>query len=247
MSAIFEKPRILVVAGHIGDFVWRSGGSIARYAREGSPIKLIIVSDGLRGEANDYWKTEGANEKDGLRRRREEGAEAARILGVETVEFWGLQDYPMTVSDSHVEKLAHEIREFHPNLIITHADFDAFNPDHNTVHQLVQKAHAAATGAGFLDGLRVSPRQTPIFGFEPHVTEISGFKPIVYVDISEAFEIKGRAMKVFSTQPGMYAAYTRKAEARANEAAGRGSRPGCKYAEAFSIYHPIAASGGFVW
>ena len=108
-------------------------------------------------------------------------------------------------------------------------------------------AHAAATGAGFRDGLKVAPRQTPIFGFEPHVTEISGFHPEVYVDISDVFEIKARAMKVFSTQPGMYTAYTRKAEVRANEAAGRGSRPGCKYAEAFSIYHPIAASGGFVW
>lgn len=247
MTTVFEKPRILVVAGHIGDFVWRSGGAIARYAQEESAIKLIIVSDGLRGEANDYWKTEGANAEEGLKRRRAEGAEAARILGVEEAEFWGLPDYPMTGADGCVEKLAHDIREFRPNLIITHSAFDAFNPDHNTVHQLVQKAHAAATGAGFRDGLEVSPRQTPIFGFEPHVTEISDFKPVVYVDITDVFEIKSRAMKVFSTQPGMYAAYKRKAEARANEASGRGSRPGCKYAEAFSIYHPVAASGGFVW
>lgn len=247
MSAIFETPKILVVAGHIGDFVWRSGGAIARYARQGSRIRLIIVSDGLRGEANDYWKTEGANAEDGLKQRRREGTEAAKILGVETLEFWGLKDYPMTVGEEDAEKLAHEIREFRPNLILTHSAFDAFNPDHNAVHQLVQKAHAAATGAGFLDGKEVSPRQTPIFGFEPHVTEISGFQPVVYVDITDVFETKCRAMKVFSSQPGMFAAYTRKAETRANEAAGRGSRPGCRYAEAFSIYHPIAASGGFVW
>lgn len=247
MTEVFENPKILVVAGHIGDFVWRSGGSIARYAKQGSQIKLIIISDGIRGEANDYWKTEGANLEEGIQRRRQEGMEAAKILGIEMVEFWGLQDYPMLESEKYIEKLAHEIREFRPNIILTHSAFDAFNPDHNTVHQLVQKAHATATGAGFLDGYKVSPRQTPIFGFEPHNTEISNFKPVVYVDITDVFEIKTKAMKVFSTQPGMCVAYTRKAETRGGEAAGRGSRPGCKYAEAFSIYHPIAASGGFVW
>lgn len=245
--ANFETPKILVVAGHIGDFVWRSGGSIAKYAKGGSSIKLVIISDGLRGEANDYWKTEGANETEGHIRRKAEGSRAAQILGVETVDFWELKDYPMEITAAHVEKLAHIIREFRPDLILTHAANDAFNPDHNMVHQLVAKAYACASGAGFLDGFPVSPRQTPIFGFEPHCTEISGFAPTVYVDITDVIEIKQEAMKVFSTQPGMYASYMRKAEVRGGEASGRGSRPGCKYAEAFSVYQPIAASGGFVW
>lgn len=244
---VFDNPKILVVAGHIGDFVWRSGGSIAKYAQQGCPVHLIVISDGLRGEANDYWKTEGANEKDGHERRRAEGAEAARILGVEKLDFWGLSDYPMTITSEHVEKLATVIREFRPNVILTHARQDAFNPDHNMVSELVARAYACASGAGYLDGNKVSPRQTPIFGFEPHNTEISGFTPTVYVDITEAMDTKKKAMQVFSTQPGMFAAYVRKAETRGGEASGRGSRPGCKYAEAFSIYQPIAASGGFVW
>ena len=84
--ANFETPKILVVAGHIGDFVWRSGGSIAKYAKAGSSIKLVIISDGLRGEANDYWKTEGANEAEGHIRRKAEGSQAAQTLGVETVD-----------------------------------------------------------------------------------------------------------------------------------------------------------------
>lgn len=245
--ASFETPKILVVAGHIGDFVWRSGGSIAKYAKAGSSIKLVIISDGLRGEANDYWKTEGANEAEGHIRRKAEGSQAAQTLGVETVDFWELRDYPMETTAAHVEKLAHIIREFRPDLILTHSAYDAFNPDHNMVHQLVAKAYACASGAGFQDGFPVSPRQTPIFGFEPHCTEISSFTPTVYVDITDVIDIKQEAMRIFSTQPGMYASYMRKAEVRGGEAAGRGSRPGCKYAEAFSIYQPIAASGGFVW
>lgn len=245
--ANFETPKILVVAGHIGDFVWRSGGAIAKYAKAGSPIQLVIVSDGLRGEANDYWKTEGANQEDGQIRRRSEGTQAAKILGIEATDFWGMRDYPMELTAVHVEKLAHSIRTFRPDLILTHSAYDAFNPDHNMVHQLVLKAYACASGAGFQDGSPVSPRQTPIFGFEPHCTEISSFAPVVYVDITDVIDCKKEAMHIFSTQPGMYASYVRKAEFRGGEAASRGSRPGCRYAEAFSVYQPIAASGGFVW
>lgn len=243
----YEAPRILVVGAHAGDFVWRSGGTIAKYAGRGSKVKIIVVSDGLRGESNDYWKKEGSNAEEGRRLRREEAEKAAEILGVETIEFWGLTDYPMTITDDYVEKIAHEIRAFRPDIILTHAEYDQFNPDHNAVHLAVRKADAAASGAGFPDENPVSPRQTPIFGFEPQQTEISGFKPVVYNDITESFPVKEKAMKVYATQPGMYKNYVRKAEMRGGEARSRGNCKGCMYAEAFEVYQPIASSGNLVW
>jgi len=90
-------------------------------------------------------------------------------------------------------------------------------------------------------------RQIPIFGFEPHMTEISDYKPTVYVDITDVYETKLEAMKSIRTQPNMGEIYTRKAQIRGGEASNRGSRPGCKYAECFEVYQPIAASGGLVW
>lgn len=239
--------KMLVVAAHIGDFLWRCGGSIAKYIEEGSTVKVIVISDGLRGEANDYWKREGANEEEALRVRRGEAMQAAKMLGLTDIEFWGLQDYPMELGCAEVEKLAHLFREFRPTFIVTHDAFDAFNPDHNLVSAAVRQAYAVASGAGFRDGLPVSPRQTPIFGFEPHMTEICNFSPAVYVDVSDVFEKKRDAMKVFASQTHMYAAYVRKAEIRASEAQNRGGRKGCKYAEAFSTFQPAAATGRFVW
>ena len=111
----------------------------------------------------------------------------------------------------------------------------------------MRQAYAVASGAGFRDGSPVCSRQTPIFGFEPHMTEICSFQPMVYVDITDVFEKKVEAMKVFSSQTHMLAAYTRKAEIRGSEAKNRGSRPNCKYAEAFSVFQPIASTGRFVW
>lgn len=49
-----KDEKMLVVAAHIGDYLWRCGGSIAKYVAEGTEVKVIILSDGLRGEANDY-------------------------------------------------------------------------------------------------------------------------------------------------------------------------------------------------
>lgn len=241
------REKILVVAAHAGDYVWRCGGTIAKYAVEGSIVKIVVLSDGLRGEANSYWRSEGANEKEGSVQRRAESTEAAHILGVEDIEFWGLRDYPMEMDCSNIERLAHICREFRPDFIVTHDAYDAFNPDHNITSDLVRKSCATASGAGFRDGCATTKRQIPIFGFEPHLTEISGFRPTEYVDISETFQLKCQAMRVYASQPSMYETYVRKAETRGAEAAVRGGRSQCKYAEAFSIYQPIAASGRFVW
>ncbi len=246
-NKVFKKPTILVVAAHIGDFVWRAGGSIAKYIREGSELKLIVLSDGLRGEANAYWKQEGANEEEGHAMRLAEGQKAAEILGVKDMEFWALPDYPLVLDNSHAERLAHTIREYRPDNILTHAAYDSFNSDHNDTFRLVKLACTISSAAGYRDGLPVGPRQTPIFGFEPHMTEISEYKPEVYVDITDDFETKLKAMEVYGSQKAMVAAYIRKAETRANEVSLRGSRSGCRYAEAFQIYQPIGASGGFVW
>lgn len=243
----FETPRILVVAAHMGDFVWRCGGTIAKYTARGSEVKLIVLSDGLRGEANAYWKIENATEEEGHAMRKAEGLKAAAILGVHDVEMWGLSDYPMPIEREHIEKLAHVIRTFRPTVILTHCDYDAFNPDHNDVHALVRRACATSSAAGWRDSYPVAPRQTPIFGFEPHMTEVSGYVPNVYVDVSESFDAKLEAMKVFASQPSMLGGYVRKAEARGSEAKSRGSRKNCKYAEAFKTFQPIAASGDLVW
>ena len=243
----FQTPRMLVVAAHAGDFTWRCGGTIAKYAERGSEIMILVMSDGLRGEANDYWKREGANQEEGRQLREAEARKAAELLGVKNIVFWGLTDYPMTVTDEYVEKIAHVIRSFRPDVILTHVEHDGFNYDHNAVHTAVRKAAAVASGAGFPDENPVSPRHTPIFGFEPQMTESNNFHPIVYSDITDHFDRKCDAMRVYATQPGMYKSYVRKAETRGGEARNRGSRENCAYAEAFEVYQPIAAIGDLVW
>ena len=239
--------RMMVIAAHMGDFVWRCGGSIAKYTEEGNEVLVLVLSSGIRGEANDYWAKEGANMEAGISERLSEGKRAAGALGVKNFEFWNLPDYPMPIGTELIEKLAHKMREFRPDFVVTHDVYDAYNPDHDAVREAVRKAYAAAFGAGFQDGLQVLPRRMTIFGFEPHNTELCGFKPGIYVDITAQIEKKQAAMRVFQSQPSMYHAYMRKAEIRGSEAAARCGCKGCRYAEAFTLGGPIGASGRFVW
>ena len=54
-----EKKRLLVVSAHAADYVWRAGGTIAHYIQKGSPVRVIVLSLGVRGESNHLWKTPG--------------------------------------------------------------------------------------------------------------------------------------------------------------------------------------------
>lgn len=240
------KNRIMVVAAHMGDFVWRCGGAIATYAAEDADIKVIVLSDGIRGESNSYWKKPEAALEAGKLMRRNEGELAAKILGVNDFEMWDLSDYPMEISSEHVKLLTQRFREFHPDIILTHDTYDPFNPDHSLTNSFVRKAYVASTGAGICDGLTNTARRCAMFGFEPHETEVSHFVPGCYVDITDVFDTKCQAMKVFASQPSMYNQFVQRAEKRGSEVRMRG-RDNCKYAEAFSSFQATAITGRFVW
>ena len=200
-----EKQKMLVVCAHVGDFIWRSGGSIAKYAREGHEVTVIALTYGIRGESNGYWKRGGSS--------------------------------------------ADECREIRPDFILTHdKEPDPYNMDHNLASDALRTAYTIASGAGAVcNGLPVAPRQTPMFGFEPHMTEISSFTPGIYIDITDVFEQKKQAMACCTTQANMSAHYIRKAEIRASECANRGGVSGCRYAEAFSTWGAVCMHGHFVW
>jgi 4-oxalomesaconate hydratase len=114
----------------VGDFVWRAGGTIAKYAKLGTEIDRIVLSCGLRGESNGYWKLEGATMEEGKALRKVEGQNAAFALGVNNVEFWEYEDYPLFFDNARREHIAAKIVSYRPDIIITHdSKRDVFNTD----------------------------------------------------------------------------------------------------------------------
>lgn len=228
------KHRILVISGHVGDFVWRSGGTIAKAVRDGHEVHLVVLTLGLRGESNGYWRRPDASMEEGRRIRRQEGERAAALFGVKTVEIMDRVDYPLEMDRALIYKLARRVREIAPDIIITHdGKRDLFNADHTLIGEKVRDICAIAASAQIpLDGLTPVSRPV-ILGFEPHIAELCSFTPRLLVDVSAVFEVKLAAMQFYAlTQKAMFIPYITKKRLRALQM----SKPGCEYAEAFSVY-----------
>jgi len=234
--------KLLVVSGHAADYVWRAGGTIAKYIKEGAEVHVLVLSFGVRGESNDLWKQPDQNAKRVQEIRKGETESAAAILGIQNIEFWGLQDYPIPLGLQEEERLTRKIREVAPDIIITHDKHDIMNPDHNDIHEFVHRCSVMSTSAGVeLEGTK-PVKQMRIYGFEPHQTELSSYKPGSFVDITDTYEQKIRAMQCFKAQSHLIEYYTQRAFMRGNHARRLSGNNSYKYAESFANLFP--AVGG---
>lgn len=242
---IDSNTSLLVVSAHAADFVWRGGGTIAKYVKYGAKVSLVILSYGARGESNDLWNMEGQTLENVKKIRKQEIMEAAGHLGVEDLEIWDFEDYHMEITPERMERLVKKIRATRPTDILTHGPRDAFNPDHETVSKYVFDASVLSTSNGVRYDGYPTAKQARIFGFEPHQPEISGFKPDVILDITETYEQKRAAMNCFKAQKHLIEYYGWKAQLRGNHARRCSGNKVYQYAEAFSRFFPYVG-GAFV-
>lgn len=231
----------LVVSAHAADYVWRAGGTIAKYIKHGAEVHLVVLSFGGRGESNDLWKQPGATAESVKAVRRAETEAAADILGIKNIEFWDLQDYPIVTDDALTDRLVGKIRLIRPDIILTHDRMgaDVLNPDHNHVSQWVFQCSILANSAGVRTEGLSNTTQMRLYGFEPHQTELSKFVPGSFVDITETYEQKVAAMKCFKAQSHLIQYYTDRAFLRGNHARRISGNQSCKYAECFSNFFPV--------
>ncbi|WP_019122679.1 PIG-L deacetylase family protein [Brevibacillus massiliensis] len=239
---IDKNVNLMVVSAHAADFVWRAGGTIAKYIKHGANVSLVILSYGARGESNDLWNVEGQTMDNVKTVRQEEIEAAAMCLGVKNYEIWDYEDYFMEITPERMERLVKKIREVRPHHILSHGPRDAFNPDHETVFKYVFDASVQSTSNGVRIEGYPSVKQTRLFGFEPHQSEISDFKPDLIIDITETYEHKEAAMKCFKAQQHLIEYYGWKAKLRGNHARRCSGRKEYKYAEAFSRTFPYVGS-----
>ena len=129
------------------------------------------------------------------------------------------------------------IREFAPDVLITHTDTDPFNPDHPVAYEVVQRARSLAAGAGVASAFD-SIRPPDLFLFEPHQPELCNFTPTTFVDITAVFEAKREAMAAMEAQQYLQTYYAQRAEQRGNHARRASGNQDVRYAEAFQRVLP---------
>lgn len=236
-----RQQRMLVVSAHVGDFIWRSAGTIAKYVQAGTAVDVLVLTYGARGESGAYWKREGATLEGCAALRRAEAEAAAEILGVADLTFCGYDDFPLLMTPERMEDLAQRIARAQPDLVLTHdLGQDPGNMDHTRTGEAVVKAIAIARA-------RYGLPHTPVFGFEPMSPEVCAFQPDLYIDITDRYEQKYAAMECLATQRGSMPSYVERAKLRGSHCSTRGGRSDCRYAEAFTMLAPAYAHDGFVW
>ena len=230
MAQVFRVvPRCaLAVYAHPDDADVACGGTLARWAKAGCDVHLVVCTDGGRGT------TDPAVDPGELAARRAvELAEAAGLLGLTSYEVLGWPDGELEDTAELRREMVRLIRRFEPEAVCGHdptAVFfgqDYFNHrDHRTVGWVLLDALSPAASL---------PHYFPEAG-PPHRTSVaflSGtLEPDVWVDISDTVDAKAAAVECHRSQfAGTDVGWAGEAvRVRAEE---EGRRAGVRHAEGF--------------
>ena len=204
----------LVVSAHAADFVWRAGGAIALAATRGERVTVLCLTYGERGESASAWRA-GRSLEEIKALRRGEAETAAAALGAQ-IEFLDAGDYPLRETDELVDRIVGVYRRVNPSVVLTHPLADPYNQDHPAAAQMALRARVLAQAIGYpAPGEAIGA--PPVFLFEPHQSEMCGFKPEVLLDITPVFEAKRKAMEAMAAQQHLWEYYTDLARRRGTQ------------------------------
>ena len=206
----------LVVSAHSADFVWRSGGAIAAHVKQGYRMKVVCLSFGERGESAKLWRKGEMTLEKVKASRREESLKAADALGCE-VEFFDIGDYPMRVTDETLMRLVDVFRDLLPSFVLSHSVKDPYNFDHQLAMHAAQEARIIGQAEGYKPGQKVVDAP-PVYAFEPHQTEQCEWVPNTFLDITDVWDLKRKAIECMAGQEHLWDYYTRVALQRGVQA-----------------------------
>ena len=227
---------MMVIGAHSADFVWRAGGALAVTTAGGGEGSVVALSYGERGESGELWKEEGQTIERVKEVRHGEAERAAAALGAE-FDCLDLGDYPLEINAEALQLISDRIREFAPDVLITHTDTDPFNPDHPVACVAVSRARSLAAGAGVPSSF-ATVKPPELYLFEPHQPELCNFTPTTFVDITSAMDRKLAAMAEMKAQKYLHSYYAERADHRGNHARRSSGNQEIRQAEAFQRVTP---------
>jgi bacillithiol biosynthesis deacetylase BshB2 len=185
-----EERHVLVIFPHPDDETFATGGTIARFTRQGVPVTVVC---GTLGEMGRNMGKPAFATRESLPLIREmELREACRVLGVRDLRLLGLRDKTVEFEDREAlaDRILDIIREVNPSLILTYYPGYAVHPDHD------------ALGAAVVRAVEKMPSKARP---KVHCVAIANNRdelgpPDVEVDVSDVMETKIAAMRAHRSQ-----------------------------------------------
>jgi N-acetylglucosamine malate deacetylase 1 len=120
--------KIMVIGAHPDDPEAMFGGSAMLYRDLGHSVCMVSMTNGDAGHHE-------MNRAELAERRHKEAMEAAKIMDVDYI-IMPIHDCELTASIENRNKLIKLVRNYNPDIIITHP-LDDYHPDHRNTAQLV--------------------------------------------------------------------------------------------------------------
>lgn len=181
------KLDILAFGVHPDDVELSCAGTLMMELAHGKQVGIIDLTRGELG-------TRGTPHT-----RKEEAAEAARIMGISIRENLGMRDGFFLNDEAHQLQVIQKIRQYRPEIVLCNAVADR-HPDHGRSAALVRDSC-------FLAGLRKIHTEwegVPQDAWRPkyvfHYIQDRYLNPDFVVDISPVFERKVAAIRAYGTQ-----------------------------------------------
>ncbi len=233
-SVKFEKlkPQIVLgVAAHPDDLDFGAAGTVAKWAKQGSEVYYLILTDGSKGSAD---RNISASEL--IKIRRAEQRAAAEILGVKKVFFCDYEDGCLECCEAVKVDITRCIRKIKPDVVVTMDPTMVYVAETGFVNH---PDHRAA-GQSTLDAVFPLARDHLSYpelikeGLEPHISPtlmlINFERQNWFEDVSSTINTKMKALAAHQSQmPSMEA--TKKL--MRNLAENEGKKCNCDYAEGF--------------
>lgn len=224
--------RAMVIVAHPDDADFVAAGTMARWAREGKEVILVVITDGSKGSDDPNMSPELLVPL----REAEQRAAAAR-LGVAEVVFLGYEDGVLEDTLALRRDLTRVIRRYRPSRAICMDPTMRWSgqgyinhPDH------IAGADAALAAIYPLARNRGSFRDLLEEGLEPHKVEhvyvAATGSPDCWIDIADTIDLKVEALRMHASQvDGEQVESMIRAWAKED-----GERHGMAYAESFKYF-----------
>lgn len=180
-----EKLDILAIAAHPDDVELSCAATLLKHKAGGKKIGILDLTKGELG-------TRGSG-----RLRMEEAEESAKILGLDYRHNLGLKDGYVEYSESNLMKIAEQIRQTRPEIVLANAPRDR-HPDHGNASKLIRDACFYAGLQKYVGALTTSKAWRPKTLY--YYIQDFNLEPDFVIDVSEYTDQKFKSIMAFKSQ-----------------------------------------------